>query len=131
MKYPNGVHLIEDTLYVSTTIGNKIYKCYKDVKGKWKSKKVCKVKGGDNFTEYNGNLLVTSHPKLIKFIKHYRNSEKCYPSLVYLIDVKTGKEEVIYSNKGEQISACSTALMYKGKLYLSQVFEPFVLESTP
>ena len=135
LKMPNGVHVINNSnsmsVYVSTTLGNKIYQCKKGKDCKWEKTKIAKIKGGDNFELYNDSLLVTSHSRVLKFMKHEKNSEKISPSIVYLVHPETGEKRVVFSDDGSIISATSTGVIYNGKLYLGQVFEPFVLECTP
>lgn len=130
LSYANGVHVINDVIYLSTTTGNKIYSFTPDWKNHYiKKDKLFKIKGGDNFTLTERNtLLVTSHPRIIKFIKHAANFEKKSPSMVYELDLDDQSTTVIYHDRtGNEISACSTALEYKGYLYLAQVFDPFIL----
>ena len=128
MSYPNGIHKLNDTLYVSTVISNKVFQIYQTESG-YKRKKLLKVKGGDNFSINGKNsLLLTSHPKLMKFIKHAKNPEKKSPSQVFEINTKTGEMKLIFSSEGEDISAVSVAVEYKGFLYLGQVFDGFILK---
>ncbi|RLD55208.1 MAG: hypothetical protein DRJ05_13325 [Bacteroidetes bacterium] len=128
LSYPNGIQGLNDTLYVSTVISNKVFQVYQKGSG-YKRKKMLKIKGGDNFS-VNGrnNLLLTSHPKLIKFVKHARNPEKKSPSQIFDINTQTGEKRLIFSSEGEDISAVSVAVEYKGFLYLGQVFDGFILK---
>ena len=128
LHFPNGIQGLDDTLYVSTTISNKIFRVFKTKKG-YKRKKLLKVKGGDNFSVNGKNsLLLTSHPKKMKFIKHARNTEKKSPSQVFDINTLTGEKKLIFSSEGKDINAVSIAVEYKGFLYLGQVFEGFILK---
>lgn len=88
---------------------------------------VVSVEGAaDNFGEDgNGNLFLVTHPSVWKFLRHSSSRDNPSPSLVYLL--KQEKAEKIYQNNGTQISAASTALSFQGKIYISQVFEPFIL----
>ncbi|MCB0546659.1 MAG: SMP-30/gluconolactonase/LRE family protein [Phaeodactylibacter sp.] len=87
-----------------------------------------KIAMGDNLTrDSQGYLWATSHPCLFKFLKHSKGKGPA-PSLAYRIDPQTMEAELVYQNNGEEISAASTALWHDGKLYLSQVFDNFVLE---
>ncbi|NOX47034.1 MAG: hypothetical protein GXO89_08665 [Chlorobi bacterium] len=128
LHFPNGIQGLDDTLYVSTTISNKVFQIYK-TKSAYKRKKLLKVKGGDNFSVNGKNsLLLTSHPKLVKFLNHAKNPEKKSPSQVFEIDTQTGKKKLVFSSEGDDISAVSVALEYKGFLYLGQVFDGFILK---
>ncbi len=128
LSYPNGIQELDDTLYVSTVISNKVFQIYQTESG-YKRKKLLKVKGGDNFSVNGKNsLLLTSHPKLMKFLKHAKNPNKKSPSQVFEINIKTGEKELIFSSEGDDISAVSVAVEYKGFLYLGQVFDGFILK---
>jgi hypothetical protein len=128
LSYPNGIQGLDDTLFVSTILSNKVFRLYRKKSG-YKRKKFLKVKGGDNFTVNGKNsLLLTSHPKKMKFIKHAKNPEKKSPSQVFEINTLTGEKKLIFSSEGEDISAVSVAVQYKGFLYLGQVFEGFILK---
>lgn len=92
-----------------------------------KEKEVISIEGaGDNFGEdEKGNLFLATHPSIWKFIFHSNSKENLSPSLVYHI---RGKEVIkIYQNNGNEISAVSTAVAFRGRIYFSQVFEPFIL----
>jgi hypothetical protein len=47
--------------------------------------------------------------------------------MIYAINPYTKSKRVIYYNKGEEISAASTAIIYRDKLYICQIFDNFVL----
>lgn len=129
IKYPNGISKIDSILYISTVISNKVYAYTIQKNGSYsKNKKIAKIKGADNLRYCNGMLLTTSHPKLMKVVKHFKNKEKISPSIVYSIDPKTGKTVKLFEDDGSLISAASTAIIYKDKLYISQIFENFLIE---
>ncbi len=90
-------------------------------------KKIELGSGPDNLEEEdNGNLLVAAHKSNMRFMSHAGNKEKTSPSQIFRI-FPDGSTKEIYANDGEEISAASTAISYKGKLFISQVFEPFIL----
>ncbi len=121
LRYPNGVYVMGDALYVTTTLQNKVFAC--DL-AEGTKEKIAKVKGGDNLMYDGTNLYTTSHPNFRKFIKHYKNAEKKAPSVVYEISLQGNK--VIYSDAGEQISAASVAWRYEDYLIIGQVFDNFL-----
>jgi len=128
--YANGVHFVDNVLFVSSTLGNKIYRLTPGKKGgMYEKEKIFKVKGGDNFTlTERHTLLVTAHPRLVKLFGHAKKIEKKSPSKVYELDLNTNSATIIYDDRsGIGISASSTALEYKGYLYLAQIFDPFIL----
>lgn len=121
LKYPNGVYAMDATLYITTTLQNDVLAYLMTEKA---SERIGKIKGGDNLTYDGVNLYTTSHPKNMKFIKHYKDSTKISPSVVYEISLKENK--VIYSNAGDQISAASAAWRYEDYLIIGQVFDNFL-----
>lgn len=133
MAYANGVAIKGDTLYLSTVRSNRIYQYKIDDDGNLdveKRTELCKIKGMDNLM-FNGDnkLITTSHPCMFKFVGHAINSHKLSPSVVYEIELqKNDTKKVLFSDDGSRISTASTALIYKNKLYVAQVFEPFILE---
>lgn len=88
------------------------------------------VMGQDNIMLCGNTLVVACHPKPIKFLKHAINPAKKSPTHVYTVDIKTGNETIqrIFVDDGSRISTGSTAIIYKNKLYISQVFQPYILE---
>ncbi len=84
--------------------------------------------GPDNLEiDEKGIIFVATHPSIMKFLSHVRNKENHSPTKVIKILPDDSFQE-IYSNSGEQISAGSTALTYKEKIYIAQVFEDFILQ---
>lgn len=121
LKYPNGVYILGDALYVTTTLQNKVFAYDHGVETK---EKIGKIRGGDNLSYDGVNLYTTSHPKYGKFIKHVKSSDNPSPSVVYQISLEGNK--VIYCNAGEEVSAASVAWRYEDYLILGQVFENFL-----
>lgn len=88
------------------------------------------VMGQDNIMRCGNNLVVACHPKPLKFLKHAVNPKKLSPTHVYTVDIATGSQAInrIFVDDGSRISTGSTAIIYKDKLYISQVFQPYILE---
>ena len=125
LNMPNGIYLENDTLYFTVTLSNVLLKAPLKT---LKKKKVCNLKGGDNITKYSRNeFLIASHQSFNKFMKHSKHPEKHSPSLIYKVNFETGEKTVVFSDDGKTISAASTAVSYKNKLYIGQVFEGFIL----
>ncbi|BDS11291.1 SMP-30/gluconolactonase/LRE family protein [Aureispira anguillae] len=131
LAYPNGLYITakERYLYASTTRQHQIFKFGIKSDGNLISKeKVAKLAGGDNIRlDQNKELLIPSHPKIFKFVGHSKDSTKHSPSLVYSLNMNNGEKKVVYSNDGQQISASSTAISYKDYIFISQVYQPFIL----
>jgi hypothetical protein len=143
-SYANGIainHCPSDYMILSTVRSNKLYMIKylrnalnknhdtQDDKASYSIKTIAKLKGLDNITFIKDDeILVTAHLNQVAFLKHYKDPKNISPSVVYRVNIKTGEYKAIYSNDGSAISGSSTALYYNGKLYLSQVFEPFLLK---
>ncbi len=130
--YANGIainHCPSDYVIFSTVRSNKLYMLQNSTVEKYSKKIIAQLKGLDNITYINDKeILVTAHLNQIAFLKHYKNANNLSPTVVYRVNIHTGEYQPVYSDNGSAISGASTALYYKGKLYMSQVFEPFLLE---
>jgi len=129
IDFPNGVYFENDsTFYYSSTFENSFVKnSIKDLTVT-QSQKIAKIKGADNILKCNGKFYITSHPNFIKFMQHKKTAEKKSPIAVFEYDGNTTVLKKIYTNEGELISAVSSAVIYKNNLYLSQIFDDFILQ---
>ncbi len=130
LAYPNGLYITpkERYLYISTSRQHQILKfTIKDDGNLLHPTKVVKITGGDNIRPNGKQLLIPAHLRLFKFLAHASDSSKLAPSVVYSCDHQ-GNKTIIYANKGDQISAASTAIYFGGYYYLGQIFEPFILK---
>jgi hypothetical protein len=131
LAYPNGLYITnkERYLYASTTRQHMLFKYTVKSDGNLINReKVTKLVGGDNIRlGQNKELLIPAHPKVFKFVGHLKDSTNISPSIVYSLNSTNGVKEVAYANDGKQISAASTAVSYKDYLYISQVYQPYVL----
>ena len=144
-SYANGIainHCPSDNVLLSTIRSNKLYMLQyhpkalisnkpdpKNQTDSYSVKTIAKLKGLDNITFITDNdILVTAHLNQIAFLKHYKDPKNISPTVVYRVNKNTGEYKAVYSNDGSDISGGSTALYYNGKLYISQVFEPFLLK---
>lgn len=84
--------------------------------------------GPDNLElDDKGTIYVVTHKSVMKFLKHVGDKDALSPSQVFTIAPDDSIRE-IYANSGEQIPAASTALTYKEKIYIAQVFNDFILQ---
>ena len=98
-------------------------------KDSYLTKTTAKLKGLDNISFINDNeVLVTAHLKQIAVLKHYKDPKNISPTVIYRVNINTGDYKAVYADKGSDISGGSTALYYNGKIYISQIFEPFLLK---
>ncbi|MDZ4725024.1 MAG: arylesterase [Leptospira sp.] len=87
--------------------------------------------GADNILQdEEGNLWAVGHPSTFKFLRHASNKDNLAPTQVFKINGKTKEVQTMYSNDGSEISAGSTALPIGKQIYISQVFEDFLLTCT-
>jgi len=79
--------------------------------------------GVDNLTWADARtLVVAAHPKLLALALHARDAARRAPSQIYRIDAATGASTLVYADDGATISAASTGLVWKDRLYMGQVF---------
>jgi hypothetical protein len=127
--YTNGLATNDKQFFVAATRNKHLYVFDKLKDGHLTNRrKLCRLKGGDNLFLYGKDLYVACHLRNLAFIAHVLNSEKKSPTVIYRVDTESGKKTCIYTNKNGKINAASTAIVYNGKLYICQVFEPFLLE---
>lgn len=128
LGYPAGINRMGDRLYVGDAVLHKIhvYQISKD--GLSPIAEISKLKGNDNIRIYEGQLLTPGHVKPLKFVGHAKKPEKKSPVDVFLVDPSRGEHSILYSTDGSTISGGSTAIIYGKHLYISQVFDPFILK---
>lgn len=127
--YANGVEVDDTCVYVATSRSNKLFSYKRQPDGNLSNRRtLAEVPGQDNIIFHGDELIFTSHPKMLKFIKHVKSSEKKSPSQVHSYNRKTGEYKLLFTDDGYRISASSTALIVGDKLYISQVFDPYLLE---
>lgn len=128
-KYANGVGVRNSHLFVTGT-QEAMVASYRIKEGGELTERINipSMKGNDNITFSDGKLVTTSHLDFMKFLKHVKHDDKPSPCAVYSIDLKTHQLDTLYMDDGTVLSAASTGLVYNGNLYVSQVFNPFILE---
>ncbi len=126
IKMPNSVIQFGDSILLSTTLSGKII--WYDASNKYKRKALFKhIKGADNLSGTQRQLLVASHPNFRAFLKHYRSKENPSPTVLYSLNTISKEKKIIYQDSGRLISAGSGGLFYKGNLYISQIFDDFII----
>ena len=121
--YSNGITIKGNKVYLASTRQNKIWQFdFKD--GKMANEQVvAKVHGPDNIRIDNGNLYVACHLRFLAFIKHMQSEQNFSPTTVYRINVSNGTVNSVFFDRGSKLSAGSTGMIYKDKLYVSGVFD--------
>ena len=127
---PAGMNQYGEDIYVSCATENKIYK-FRFEKGKLIDKELlCKAKGPDNIRFIGSDILVACHLKMLKFLGHINDPDKQSPTNIFRINTETGKKELVYSDKGTNISAGSVAVEYSGKMFIGQIFDNHLIKTS-
>jgi hypothetical protein len=134
-RYANGIALRDDRLFVAATLDKTIYVYQRDPETGNIKEIVERIKVGsgvDNllwgFKEQgisdHHSLFVAAHPNRSKFMGHAGDPNKRSSSEVYRVITARSPANVmrIYSNDGSVISAASVAIVFRGDLYIGQVF---------
>ena len=123
-----GLNFRDGKLFVSAALEDKIYSYSFDNAALSGKKLLTEIKGPDNLRFYNNTLLTSAHTNINAFIRHTGSAEKQCPGTSYIINPLNGNTKLLFYNAGEIISAASTSLILDGKLYVSQIFEPWIIE---
>ena len=127
LSYPAGINRIGNTIYAGDAIQNQVHVYRVSEKGLKPQVSLKGLKGNDNIRIHDRKILTCCHVKPFRFIGHAKSSEKKSPAEVFLIDPKTGDSQSLFSTDGSQISGASTAIIFGDDLYISQVFDPYLL----
>lgn len=139
LTYGNGVNVSNDgsKLYVTHTTGRELLTFSRNKQtGKLKLLDKLNLESGlDNIhVDDEDNLWIASHPKMLKFVGHAKDSINKSPSQVFKLTPATAGTnytvEEIYLNGGEQLSGSSAAVQYKTDLFVGVVFDHKVLRAT-
>jgi len=133
LGYANGINVSHDgnILYVAETVAKKITEYTIDNS----SPELTFIQstdfnsGVDNIElDKRGNLWIGSHPKLLTFTRHAKNSDILSPSQVFKfsIDDENIIEEV-YLNDGSELSGSSVAANWGNNLLIGPVLEDYFL----
>jgi hypothetical protein len=125
--YANGLAVYKDQLLTVGSRNRFLYKAPLDFKKDSKKEKIAKLSGADNISVIGDKAYIACHVNLFKFIKHAKSPKNTSPTVVYEVDLKTNQKRLLYTNTDGTINGAATAVLYNGNLYLSQVFEPFIL----
>ncbi len=144
LAYANGITSRGEGVYVATTRQNRIFQYQWDGEKLFGQRELATVHGADNLRWDEDDLLVAGHPNILAFVRHASSAKRKSPVQVWPVKPTVAGEGaesnsfgaqpinhpavLIYATDGKPISAAATALTYQGKLYLSQVFDSFVLE---
>jgi arylesterase / paraoxonase len=139
LTYGNGVNVSNDgsKLYLTHTTGRELltFNRNKETGELQLLDKLNLQSGLDNIhVDDEDNLWIASHPKMLKFIGHAKDSVNKSPSQVFKLTPQAAKSayevEEIYLDNGEQLSGSSVAVRYKNDLFIGVVFENKLLRAT-
>ena len=126
--YTNGITNKNGKVYLASTMQNKVWQFdFKD--GKMLNREVIgKAKGADNLRFDGDDILVAAHLRFLKFLKHYKDAANYSPSTVFRINPTTKKRTVEYFDDGRQVSAASTAVVFRNNLYVGGIFDAKIVK---
>ena len=128
IAFANGILAEEDRVYVSATFDNQVMVFPRADDGSLGTpEQIVHVKGPDNIMRYKNSLLTTAHYDDLAFLSHSKDPEAHAPSIVFMIRPEMYIKDPVFVDTGEMISAASTAMVFKDKLYISQVFDPYIV----
>lgn len=126
IAYGNGIMIDGNKVYQASTMPGAVY-VYDFTEGKLQNQQLLtKVPGADNIRDFGDEIIVAGHTKFGKFLKHMKNAKRHSPTLIVAINKKTGQQRILFEDDGARISAASTALVFDGYLYISQIFDAFL-----
>lgn len=125
--YANGVAIYKNQLLTVGSRNRFLYQAPLDFKNDSMKEKITKIKGADNISVIGDKAYIACHVKLFKFVKHAKSAANKSPTVIYEVDLLTKEKRLVYTNTNGAINGAATAILYNGNLYLSQVFEPFIL----
>jgi arylesterase / paraoxonase len=82
--------------------------------------------GPDNLYKNKYGFFTSVHVSDFQFLDHSKSPKNIAPSQIYEITDRN-QTKLIYSDPGEEIPGASGAIRYGNKLFISQVFEDFLL----
>ena len=129
LGYANGINVSGDgnILYVAETIGKKIseYAIDKNSNALTFIKSTYLNSGVDNIElDKEGNLWIGSHPKLLTFTRHAKNSDTFSPSQVFKVSLgDNNRVDEVYLNDGGKLSGSSVAAVWENNLLIGPVLE--------
>ena len=131
ITFPNGLYNENNKLFLATSRNHALFTYDIQNDGTLSNKSTLStINGMDNILVNGDELIVAVHPDEVKFALLSFLPETLSPSKTYSINKQTGAAKAVFYDDGKIISGSSTALVVGNDLYLSQVFEGFVLKIT-
>ncbi len=128
LGYPAGINRLGKILYVGDAVNHLLHIYSIEEEALVEVEPIKGLRGNDNIRILNGMIYITGHVKPFKFISHVKSPENLSPVEVWKINPQTREIKSLFYTDGSLISAGSTAVLLNGKLYISQVFESYIIE---
>lgn len=129
IAYANGVQVnrSQDRLFAAGTRDRGVHVFNRDAEGRLSRISFIDVgTGADNLMWTDSeNLVVAGHASIFSFLRHASDAKNPSPSEIMNIHIPTGKVTRILATDSE-IHASSTGIVSEGRVYIAQVFEPYV-----
>jgi len=128
IAFANGILAEENHVYVAATLGEQILEYPRNEDGSLGEGRIfLPFKGPDNLTKQGKYLLTAAHFDDMALMKHKKDPSALSPSVVFRIDPVLQSKTTVFVDSGALISAASTAMIYKNKLYISEAFDPYIV----
>jgi hypothetical protein len=128
LGYPAGINRLGNTLYAGDAVNHLLHRYIIKEEDLIPIDPIKGLKGNDNIRIIDRELYLSGHVKPFKFISHVKSSDNLSPVEVWRVNPETEEITSLFYTDGSLISAGSTAIVMNGKLYICQVFDPFILE---
>lgn len=125
----NGIYINGRTVWVSQTVGEGLMRYTRKPDGTLgQGLQVTSLSLIDGLSPgANGRLLATSYPSLIGLGLHWQRQRSKARTVVYEVDPKTQTTRVVFQDNGQGINAVSSSQLVDDRLYLGQLFDPYIL----
>tara|TARA_Y100001970_G_C14232825_1_gene859757 strand:+ start:821 stop:1891 length:1071 start_codon:yes stop_codon:yes gene_type:complete len=136
LGFANGININNDgsILYIAETIAKRLSIFSRNIKTNSLEyiKAIDFNSGIDNIEiDSDDNLWIGSHPKVITFSRHIKDSTVLSPSQVYKLSFDQNHDHIIeevYLNLGEELSGSTVAAFYDSTILIGSVFERYFLD---
>lgn len=125
----NGIYINGRTVWVSQTVGEGLMRYTRKPDGTLgQGLQVTSLSLIDGLSPgAHGRLLATSYPSLIGLGLHWQRQRSKARTVVYEVDPKTQTTRVVFQDNGQGINAVSSSQLVDDRLYLGQLFDPYIL----
>jgi len=128
IAFANGILAETDKVFVTATQGDQVMVFPRHPDGTLGDPEtIAEFKGPDNLFRHGRSLLTAAHFNDFAFMSHSSDPEEHSPSVVYQINLNDRTQRVLFADEGSTISAASTAMIYKNRLFISCVFDPYIV----